>query len=201
MVAAVSRLAALLKQATAGDVPAPVVTPDPDKAALIKTLVTPRAPRGAEPMPSIAPPLIVPTKGTLAQRETSPQIIDAYRTALELEEAAAASVGSRSSAAGAAAVESETGLRSLSGSPTSRDDAVSAMRAQPMPNYALAPPLQVATILGLTEETAKKRRPGQIKPMREESWRIPAEVTINARMIAFAFAALALFLLIILLLF
>lgn len=201
MVAAVSRLAALLKQATAGDVPAPVVTPDPDKAALIKTLVTPRAPRGAEPMPSIAPPLIVPTKGTLAQRETSPQIIDAYRTALELEEAAAASVGSRSLAAGAAAVESETGPRSLSGSPTSRDDAVSAMRAQPMPNYALAPPLQVATILGLTEETAKKRRPGQIKPMCEESWRIPAEVTINARMIAFAFAALALFLLIILLLF
>ena len=201
MVAAVPRLAALLKQATAGDVPAPVVTPDPDKAALIKTLVTPRAPRGAEPMPSIAPPLIVPTKGTLAQRETSPQIIDAYRTALELEEAAAASVGSRSSAAGAAAVESETGPRSLSGSPTSRDDAVSAMRAQPMPNYALAPPLQVATILGLTEETAKKRRRGQIKPMCEESWRIPAEVTISARMIAFAFAALALFLLIILLLF
>lgn len=200
MVVAVSRLAALLKQATAGDVPAPVARPDPDKAALIKTLVTPLAPRGAEPMPSIAPPLIVPTKGTLAQKEASPQIIDAYRVALELDEAAA-SVSPRSSTASAAAVETETGLRSLSGLPTSRDDAVSGMRAQPMPNYALAPPLQTATVLGLTDETAKKRRPGQVKPMREESWRIPAEVTISARMIAFAFAALALFLLIILLLF
>ncbi len=198
MVAAISRLASLLRQATAGDVPLPTAKPDPAKAALIKTLVTPRTPPGAEPMPSLAPPLVVPARIATAQREASPQVIKAYRAALELEETGPAPVNQRSSPASGTGTEAEVRPQ---GTPTGRDDA--GIRSQPLPAYALALPLSAAAKQVQEEEAAGggKRRSVRAKASHPKSENTPPETAIGARMIAFGLAALALLLLIVLLVF
>ncbi|HEV2504270.1 MAG TPA: hypothetical protein VGV39_14425 [Mesorhizobium sp.] len=196
MVAAISRLASLLKQATAGDVPLPTVKPDPAKTALIKTLVMPRAPLGAEPMPSLAPPLVVPSRVVMAQKEASPQVIKAYRAALELEEPVP--INPRPSTARETGTEAEA--RPQSGLLAGRDDA--GIRNQPLPAYALALPLSTRVRQIQEEEaTGGKRRSMQAKASHRTLGDAPPEAAIGARMIAFGLAALALLLLIVLLVF
>lgn len=200
MVAAISRLASLLKQVTAGDVPFQTAKPEPAKTDLIKTLVLPRIPLGAEPMPSLAPPLVVPARGILVQKEVSSQIIDAYRAAIELEETGPMPVGPRSSTERTVGTEAET-ARPLSGQPAGRDDALSGIRAQPMPSYALALPLPTGRQAQMDETETRKRRPTQAKAIHETSRDIPLQVAISARTMAFGLAAFALLLLIVLLVF
>ncbi|PLP58637.1 hypothetical protein CYK37_13240 [Mesorhizobium loti] len=198
MVAAISRLASLLKQATAGDVPLPTAKADPAKTALIKTLVTPRAPLGAQPMPLLAPPLVMPTRIAAAQKEASAQVIEAYRAALELEEAGPLPANQRSTTASGTGTEAD--VRPQPGLPVGRDDA--GIRVQVLPAYALALPLSTAARQVQEEETATgTRRPAQAKALQQTSGDIPLEVAVSARMIAFGFAALALLLLIVLLVF
>lgn len=196
MVAAISRLASLLKQATAGDMPLPTARPDPAKTELIKTLVAPRAPLGAEPMPSLAPPLVVPGRVAAMQKDVSSQIIEAYRAALDLEESV--SINQRPSTARETGAEPE--VRPQSGLPAGRDDA--SIRNQPLPAYALALPLSAAARQIQEEEAATgKRRSVQAKASHWTSEDAPLGAAINARTIAFGFAALALLLLIFLLVF
>ncbi len=196
MVAAISRLASLLKQATAGDMPLPTARPDPAKTELIKTLVAPRAPLGAEPLPSLAPPLVVPGRVAAMQKEVSSQIIEAYRAALDLEESVP--INQRPSTARDTGAEPE--VRSQSGLPAGRDDA--SIRNQPLPAYALALPLSAAARQIQEEEAATgKRRSGQAKASHRTSEDAPLGAAINARTIAFGFAALALLLFIFLLVF
>lgn len=198
MVAAISRLALLLKQATAGDVPLPAAKPDAANAALIKTLVTPRAPLGAEPMPSVAPPLVVPTRIAAAQKQASSQVIEAYRATLELEEAGPVAANQRSTMASGAGTEAD--VRPQPGLAAGRDDA--GIRVQALPAYALALPLSAADRQVQEEETATgKRRSAQAKASYQTSGDIPPEAAVSARKIAFGFAALALLLLIFLLVF
>ncbi len=196
MVAAISRLASLLKQATAGDMPLSTARPDPAKTELIKTLVAPRAPLGAEPMPSLAPPLVVPGRVAAMQKEVSSQIIEAYRAALDLEESVP--INQRPSTARNTGAEPE--VRPQSGLPAGRDDA--GIRNQPLPTYALALPLSAAARQIQEEEAVTgKRRSVQTKASHRTSEDAPLGAAVTARTIAFGFAALALLLLIILLVF
>ncbi|WP_054311025.1 hypothetical protein [Mesorhizobium sp. 1M-11] len=200
MVTAISRLASLLKQATAGDVPLQTARSDPAKAALIRTLATPRPPLGAEPMASLAPPLVVPAGNAAAQKEASSRIIEAYRAAFELQETETSSIGSRPSLARGA--DAETGPQPLSGQPVARDDAASSIRAQPMPAYALALPLSAAAGQARTDEVAiGRRRPAQAKATREKSKEVPLKAVFSGRALGFGLAAFALLLLVVLLVF
>lgn len=200
MVAAISRLASLLKQATAGDVPLPAAKPDPAKTTLNKTLVTPRPPLGAEPMPSLAPPLVVPAMSAAMQKETSTQVIEAYRAALELEETEPMPTNQRSSMARGAVTDAETGSRSLPGQPAAGSDAPS--RVLPMPAYSLTLPLSAAARQAQADEAATaKKRPAPVKAGSKTSGDIPLETMVSARSIAFGLAAFALLLLIVLLVF
>lgn len=198
MVAAISRLASLLKQATAGDVPLPTAKPDPAKTALIKTLVTPRAPLGAQPMPSLAPPLVVPARIAAAQKEASSQVIEAYRAAFELEETEQVPANQRSSTARSIGTEADGRLQS--GLPAGRED--TGIRIPSLPAYALAQPLSAAARLVSDEEVAiGKRRPVQVRATRGKSEGILLEAAISVRTIAFGLAALALLFFIVLVVF
>jgi hypothetical protein len=202
MVAAISRLASLLKQATAGDVPLPTAKPDPAKTELIKTLVVPRAPHGAEPMPSLAPPLVVPTKAAMAQKEASSQILQAYRAALDLEEIAPASVNQRSSSVKGAGAEAETAARAPSAQPAGPDGALSGARVPSVPGYVPALPLAaIARQIEGDEASTRKRRPVHASATRGRSGETSLETVVSARAIAFGLAAFALLLLIVLLVF
>lgn len=196
MVAAISRLASLLRQATAGDAPLPTTKPDPAKTELIKALVTPRSPLGAEPMPSLAPPLVVPTRNAPAQKEASSQVIEAYRAAFELEETEPVSANQRLSTARGTGTEAD--VRPQPGLPAGRDDA--GFRALPLPTYGLALPLSAGARQIKEEEPATaKRRPAQTKTAHRKSGDILPEATVSARTIAFGLAGLALLLLTVLL--
>lgn len=202
MVAAISRLASLLKQATAGDVPLPAAKPEPTKTALIKTLVTPPTLLSVEPMPSLAPPLIVPARSAAVQKEASSQIIEAYRAALDLGDTGPAPTNSRSSMTSGVAPEVETDPRPLSGQPAGRDDTLSSIRALPIPTYALALPLSAAARQAQVDEAAvRPSRPAQERATHEKSREILVETTVNTRTIAFGLAAFALLLLVVLLVF
>lgn len=200
MVAAISRLASLLKQATAGDVPLPVAKPDPAKAALIKTLVTPRAP--PVPMPSLAPPLVVSTRIVATQKEVSSQVMEAYRAAFDLEETGPGPTSQRSLAARGTGADAEITPRSLSGQPAGRDETLSGIRVQPMSTFALTLPLSAASRQTQEDEAAAgKRRPAWEKATYERPGGTARETVISGRVLAFGLAAFAVLLLIVLLVF
>lgn len=202
MVAAISRLASLLKQATAGDVPLPTAKPDPARTELIKALLTPRVPRGAEPMPSLAPPLVVPVKAAVVQKEASSQIIEAYRAALDLEEIAPASTSQRPSSSRGTGSEAETAARVPSGQPAGRDEVLAGVRAPSIPGYVQALPLSANTRQVDEDETGtRKRRPIRAEATYQKLGEASLEMVVSARAIAFGLAAVALLLLIVLLVF
>jgi hypothetical protein len=199
MVAAISRLASLLKQATSGEGRLPVAKPNPSEAELIRTLVKPTVGlRGnSQPAPFAAPSLPMPAGIVPAQKPAMPQVIDAYRAAIELEEPATAA--SQEAARARGATEPEAGLRPAPGQAPTRDEAVSG-RAQPLPTLGLAVPLQAAPGRPAEVEnrtTSRKRATAWAGGSKGNS----TEIAVSARALGFGLAAFALLFLVVLVVF
>lgn len=201
MVAAISRLASLLKQATSGEGRLPVAKPNPSEAELIRTLVKPTVGlRGnSQPAPFAAPSLPMPAGIVPAQKPAMPQVIDAYRAAIELEEPATAA--SQEAALARGATEPEAGLRPAPGQAPTRDEAVSG-RAQPLPTLGLAVPLQAAPGRPAVDEvenrtTSRKRATAWAGGSKGNS----TEIAVSARALGFGLAAFALLFLVVLVVF
>lgn len=200
MVAAISRLASLLKQATSGEGRLPVAKPNPSEAELIRTLARPTVTlRGAsQPAPFVAPSLPVPVGIVPAQKQPVPQAIDAYRAVIELEEPA--TTASQEAARTRGAAEPEAGLRP--GQAPARDEAVSGPRVPPLPTHGLVAPLQAAPGRSALEEVENRNASRK----RATAWAgspvgNSTEIAVSARALGFGLAAFALLFLVMLVVF